>query len=108
MVPELADNAANCSSKENCINAMAEELNSLSGSNAFSAVPILEQRRIFTGRWLFALQRNSKRNLIHYKARLVGKGFSQVRGVDFGDVFSPVVRVETMRFLLSYLAVNDL
>jgi len=32
-----------------------------------------------------------------YKARLVAKGFLQKEGVDFQEVFAPVVRLETIR-----------
>jgi len=36
----------------------------------------------------------------HKKACLVAKGFSQVEGLDFHQVFSPVVRFETVRLML--------
>ena len=36
------------------------------------------------------------------KARLVAKGFSQVEGLDFGETFAPVVRLEAIHILLAY------
>lgn len=36
-----------------------------------------------------------------FKARLVTKGYSQVKGVDYGDTYSPVVRYATIRYLMS-------
>jgi hypothetical protein len=38
-----------------------------------------------------------------FKDRLVVKGYSQVEGVDFGDIFSPVGKITFIR-LLMYLA----
>jgi Reverse transcriptase (RNA-dependent DNA polymerase) len=34
----------------------------------------------------------SNSEVLGYKTRLVAKGYSQVQGVDFNDVFSPVVK----------------
>ena len=39
-----------------------------------------------------------------YKARMVTKGFSQVEGVDYCDIFSPVVKHSSIRLLLAYVA----
>ena len=42
-----------------------------------------------------------------YKARLVVKGYSQIAGVDFTDVFSPVVKHSSIRALLGIVAFHD-
>jgi hypothetical protein len=36
------------------------------------------------------------------KARLVSKGYSQVEGLDFGETYEPVARLESIRILLAY------
>ena len=36
------------------------------------------------------------------KARLVVKGFSQVEGLDFGETFASVARLEAIHILLAY------
>ena len=42
------------------------------------------------------------------KARLVAKGFSQVEGLDFGETFAPVVRLEAIHILLAYASHNEM
>jgi hypothetical protein len=36
------------------------------------------------------------------KARLVAKGYSQVEGLDFGETYAPVARLESIHILLVY------
>ncbi|GJY62667.1 retrovirus-related pol polyprotein from transposon TNT 1-94 [Tanacetum coccineum] len=43
-----------------------------------------------------------------YKARLVVKGFSQKRGIDFDEIFSPVVKMGSIRVVLGLAASLDL
>jgi len=45
--------------------------------------------------------------LTKYKARLVVKGYSQIPGMDYIDVFSLVVRLETIRALLALATDQD-
>ena len=41
-----------------------------------------------------------------YKARLVAQGFSQVRGADYNETFSPVVRMESVRTVVGLTVRN--
>ena len=43
-----------------------------------------------------------------YKARLVVKGFAQNKGIDFDEIFSHVVKITSIRTVLSLVAVEDL
>jgi hypothetical protein len=42
------------------------------------------------------------------KSHLVAKGYSQVDGIDFGDIFSPIAKLTFIRFILSINVAFDL
>jgi hypothetical protein len=46
--------------------------------------------------------------VVRNKARLVAKGYSQVEGLDFGETFALVARLEAIRLLLAYSSLNDI
>ena len=45
---------------------------------------------------------------IKYKARVVARGFGQKEGVDYDEIFSPVVRHTSIRVLLAIVAHQNL
>ena len=40
--------------------------------------------------------------VVRNKARLVAQGYSQVEGIDFGETYAPVARLESICILLAY------
>lgn len=65
-------------------------------------------RKAIGNRWTFAKKFDANGILSRYKARLVGKGFSQIPGQDFDATYAPVMQLDSLRVLLSIAAVNDL
>ena len=58
-------------------------------------------------KWIFKLKKNPKGTIIKHKARLVVKGYSQRKGVDYDEIYAPVVRFETIRLLIALAALKD-
>ena len=52
-------------------------------------------------KWIFKVKKNPRGEVIRHKARLVVKGYSQKKGVDYEEVFALVVRFETIRALIA-------
>jgi hypothetical protein len=45
---------------------------------------------------------------VRNKARLVAQGYTQVEGLDFGETFVPVARLEAIRILLAYACSHNI
>jgi len=58
-------------------------------------------------KWVFKKKINVEGKVEKYKAWLVAKGYSQVLGIDFGDIFSHVNKITSIRLLLSVVAAFD-
>ncbi|GKG09696.1 copia protein, partial [Tanacetum coccineum] len=45
--------------------------------------------------------------VIRNKARLVTHGYTQEEGIDYGEIFAPVARIEAIRLFLAYASFKD-
>jgi hypothetical protein len=45
---------------------------------------------------------NEKGQVVRNKARLVSKGYAQIEGLDFDEIFVPVARLEAIRIFIAY------
>jgi len=78
---------------------MQTELKLMKKQNVWTIVPILSNRNIVDCKWVYKIKKDSAGQITRYKARLVAKGFSQQLGTDFDELFSPVVRYDSLRLL---------
>ncbi len=83
-------------------NACAEELESLRKRQVFELTELPLGRKAIRNRWVFDVKTDGRK-----KARLVAKGFSQVEGIDYDEVFSPVVHFETVCIMFALAALNS-
>ena len=87
------------------ISAMQQELDTLHYNNTWSVVPLpRSDRNIVGSKWIYKIKRDANGDIARYKARLVAQGFSQQPGIDFAEIFSPVVPYDSLRLLIALVA----
>jgi len=86
--------------------AMQEELNNFTRNKVWSLVERPKQNIIGT-KWVFRNKQDEHGVVTRNKARLVAQGYTQIEGLDFGETYAPVARLESIRILLAYATHHD-
>eukprot|EP00253_Pinus_taeda_P002726 PITA_02726 len=86
---------------------MKEEMDSLEHNHTWDLVRLPTGKTTLQNKWVYKLKEEHGGRK-KYKARLVVKGFAQKKGIDFDEMFSPVVKMTSIRTILSLVAAEDL
>ncbi len=81
--------------------AMQEEMSSIIKANTYDLTALPPERFPVSCKWIFKIKRDENGKIIRYKARLVARGFDQEKGVDYQEVFAPVVKFGSIRCLIA-------
>jgi hypothetical protein len=84
------------------VNAMHEELENFERSQVWTLVVPPRDVNIIGTKWSFKNKQGEDGEVVRNKARLVAQGYSQVEGLDFGETFASVARLDAIRILLDF------
>ncbi|KAI3825951.1 hypothetical protein L1987_07722 [Smallanthus sonchifolius] len=91
----------------NWVNAMNDEMDALLRNNTWTLTGLPAGRKPIGCKWIYKIKYKADGQIERYKARLVAKGYSQREGVDFEETFSPVVKMVTVRCVISLAVQNN-
>ena len=100
--PETFKQAMESSQANQWLTAANDEYNSLIENETWKLTELPPGRTAIGCKWVFKTKHKSDGTVERYKGRLVAKGYAQQHGVDYNEVFSPVVRFASIRTLLAY------
>lgn len=81
--------------------AIQEELKSLEDFNTFEVVDLPQGKKPVGCKYVFKTKFHPNGQIDKYKVRLVAQGFLQQEGVDYNEVFAPVVDSTSISLLLA-------
>ncbi|KAJ0489574.1 putative RNA-directed DNA polymerase [Helianthus annuus] len=105
--PLSFDDALNSPDKSKWLSAMKDEMDSLYKNKTWILVDKPKEQKLVDCKWIFKVKEGMPGEAPRFKARLVAKGFTQRAGVDYQEIFSPVVKHTSIRVMLSLTAVHN-
>ena len=91
--------------------AMDTEMDAMKSNHTWELLPLARGAKPLRVMWVFTLKGGTEGEggeKLRFKARLVAKECSQRPGLDFGEVYAPVGRAQTIRSVLAMAAARDL
>ena len=104
-IPQTFLEANSTPDKEKWKKAIDEEMQSLVKNHTWKLARLPKGKKEIGCKWVYAQKEGlQSKNDIRYNARLVAKGYAQKEGIDYNEVFSPVVKHSSIRILLALVA----
>jgi hypothetical protein len=104
----IIDSEPSCHGEATCEqvwqDAMKEEYQSILKNDVWDIVLRPKGKFVVTSKWIYNIKHAVDGSIKKYKARFVAKGFSQVEGVDYDEIFSPVARYTSICTIIALVA----
>lgn len=86
------------------VEVMELEIKALEDNHTWEIVTLPTDKRAIGCKWIFKIKYKADGTVDRFKARLVAKSYSKLEGLDYQDTFSPVVKMVTVRVVISLAA----
>ena len=114
-IPRSHHEAMKSSNWEKWHAAMEDELRKLLSLDAWELVDLPPGTRAIANKWVYSLKDGAKGQAAkgqaaasREKARLVARGDRQIYGVDYDETYAPVIKLVSLRIMLTIAAIRDL
>jgi hypothetical protein len=99
------DNTTEALNHDKWRGAMNDEYQALLRNKTWNLVPPNHATNVIDCKWVYKIKRKQDGSVDRSKAHLVARGFKQRHGIDYFDMFSPMIKAVTIHLVLS-LAVS--
>ena len=91
-------------SSQKWIEAMKDEIKSMKYNEVWDLVELPKWAKSIGCKWIYKTKQDSKGNVKRYKARLIAKGFTEKKDIDYKDTFSPILTKDSFRIIMALIA----
>ena len=78
---------------------MKDEMDSLSYNQTSLLTELSKGKKVLQNKWVYWIKEEHDGNK-RYKVRLVVKGFQQKEGIDYIEMFCPLIKLTTIKIML--------
>ena len=90
------------------LEAMKSEMRSMYENKVWTLIDLLDEQQAMLNKWIVKRKTDADSSVTIYKARIVAKGFRQVQGVDYDEIFSLVEMLKSVRIMLAIAAFYEI
>src|SRR3954470_19897588 len=90
------------------LEAMKSEMGSIYENKVWTLVDLPDDQQAIENKWIFKRKTDTDSSVTIYKARIVGKGFRQVQGVDYDESLSIVSMLKSVQIMLTIAAFYEI
>ncbi|XP_058751952.1 uncharacterized mitochondrial protein AtMg00820-like [Vicia villosa] len=94
--------------KYDCRNkAMQVELSALMKTNTWNIVYLPANTNPICCRWVYKIKHHADGIIERFKARIVSKGYNQIKGLYYFKTYSHVTKLTTVRTVIAIVSINN-
>ena len=86
---------------------MVAEMDALHSNGTWDLVPLPIGKFLVGCYWVYTVKVGLNGQVDYLKPRLVAKGYTQIYGSNYYDIFYPVAKIASIRLLLSMVAMSS-
>ena len=85
---------------------MDVEIKALEANNTWTLTSLPPGKKPIDCKWVYRVKYKSDGSVERYKTKLIAKGFTQKKGFDYIDTFSPMTKMVSVKCVLAIVVVK--